>query len=205
MYPDSISNGLVFGGNYVPYFYQSGLFLAYNKPLETDKKTTQSGASTGYDFTSDLVSKPSFSQPPTVEQIIARGYFRIPKGEPETAIISDKKHISWLGLDDIIGQVRRRQEIYQRNIYDLELAKCSAINAVLVLEAERGSVPADGRESYSLNKRLQELYQQQRDERVRLWQDVSRLRQILPETAQQYLTAYRKVSILEDDSKGDGL
>ena len=58
------------------------------------------------------------------------------------------------------------------------------------------------REAYSLNKSLRELYEQQRDERVRLWQDISRLKQSLPEQAQQYLAAYRKVSILEDD-RGD--
>ena len=58
---------------------------------------------------------------------------------------------------------------------------------------------------YSLTKSLRELYEQQRDERVALWQDVSKLKQAVPEQAQQYLTAYRKVSILEDESAGDGL
>ena len=55
---------------------------------------------------------------------------------------------------------------------------------------------------YSVNKRLDELYSDQRDERVNLWRDVSRLRIQLPENAQQYLSAYRKVAILED-TKGD--
>jgi len=59
-------------------------------------------------------------------------------------------------------------------------------------------VPADSREPYSLTKRLQELYQDQRDERVRFWQDTSRLKQSLPELARYYLGAYRKLSILED-------
>jgi hypothetical protein len=53
-----------------------------------------------------------------------------------------------------------------------------------------------------VNKRLDELYSDQRDERVNLWRDVSRLRIQLPENAQQYLSAYRKVAILED-TKGD--
>ena len=119
------------------------------------------------------------------------------------AIISDKKATSWLGLDDIIGQIRRRQEIYLGNMYDLELSKCAATNSLHEHEANHG--PADAKVEYALNKRLDQLYSNQREERVKLWQDISRLRQTLPETAQQYLAAYRKVSILEDDSKGDGL
>ncbi len=43
---------------------------------------------------------------------------------------------------------------------------------------------------------MNELYMEQRAERVNLWRYVSRLRLQLPETAQQYLSAYRKVSIL---------
>ena len=108
---------------------------------------------------------------------------------------------AWLGLDDIIGQIRRRQEIYQGNMYDLELAKCAAINSLYEHEAHHG--PADAKVEYAVNKRLDQLYSDQRDERVKLWQDVSRLRQTLPETAQQYLSAYRKVSIL-DNAQGEG-
>ena len=51
-------------------------------------------------------------------------------------------------------------------------------------EAHHG--PADPKVEYALNKRLDQLYSNQREERVKLWQDVSRLRQTLPETAQQY-------------------
>ena len=49
---------------------------------------------------------------------------------------------------------------------------------------------------------MNELYQEQRAERIDLWRDVSKLRLELPEVAQSYLSAYRKVSILED-TKGD--
>ena len=203
MYSNTISNGPVFSGEYVPYFYQSGQFQTYFQPAKNVPAQTNSVPPAGYDFTSDLVSKPRFFHPPTVEQIIAKGYFSIPKSEPETAIISDKKETSWLGLDDIIGQIRRRQEIYVGNIYDLELSKCAAINSLHEHEGNHG--PADAKVEYAVNKRLDQLYSNQRDERVKLWQDVSRLRQTLPETAQQYLAAYRKVSILEDDSNGAGL
>ena len=75
---------------------------------------------------------------------------------------------------------------------------------MFAIEAERGGVRLNSREAYSLSKSLREFYEQQRDERVRLWQDVSRLKLALPEQAQQYLSAYRKVSIL-DGSEGDGL
>ena len=196
------SNGPVFEGSYVPYFYQSGLFQLYLQPTQNVPAQTNFVPSAGYDFTSDLTRTARHPVPPTVEQIIARGYFAIPKSEPETALISDKKTTAWLGLDDIIGQIQRRQEIYLGNMYDLELAKCAAANSLHQHEAHHG--PADAKVEYALNKRLDKLYTDQRDERVKLWQDVSRLRQTLPETAQQYLSAYRKVSILED-TKGDAL
>ena len=63
----------------------------------------------------------------TVEDVIQRGYLSIPGSELETAIISDRKNISWLGLDDLIGQIRNRYQVYERNIYELEVAKCTAI------------------------------------------------------------------------------
>lgn len=202
MYDIALAKGPVFDGRYVPYFYQSGKFLFYDIP-RGGPKSEYFGTSTGYDFTSDIVPKSSRPRDPTVEDIVNRGYFPIPKAEPETAILSDKQHTSSLGLGDIIHQVRQRYEIYDRNIYQIELGKCYTLNSMFAIEAERGGVRQSSREAYSLNKSLRELYEQQRDERVRLWQDISRLKQNLPEQAQQYLTAYRKMAILEDDSRGD--
>ena len=198
--PD-FSNGPVFDSGYMPYFYQSGKFLSYDIPHRVPK-SGYFGTSTGYDFTSDIVPKSSRLRAPTIEDILSRGYFPIPKSEPETAIISDKKQTSGLGLGDIISQVRQRYEIYEKNIYQIELGKCYTISSQLAVESSRGGVCMNSKEAYSLNKNLQELYEQQRNERTKLWQDVSRLKQSLPEQAQQYLSAYRKVSILEDD-KGD--
>jgi len=199
----NISNGPVFESGYKPYFYQSGKFLAYDLPGR-GPKSTYFGTSTGYDFTSDIVPKSTWPRQTTVEDIINSGYFPVQKSEPETAIISDKKQTSGLGLSDIISQVRQRYQIYESNIYQIEMGKCYALNSVFYVEAMRGGLPQNSREAYSISKSLRELYEQGRDERVRLWQDVSKLKQALPEQAQQYLTAYRKVSILEDD-KGDGL
>jgi len=199
--PD-ISNGPVFDAGYTPYFYQSGKFLAYDIS-HRDAKSQEFGKNSSYSITNHIVPKSSWPKVTTVEDIIQKGYFAIPGSEPETAIISDKKHTSGLGLSDIISQIRGRYEIYERNMYQIELGKCYAVSGQLAVEAERGGVRTSSRESYSLTKRLNEFYEQQRDERTRLWQDVSRLKQALPEQAQQYLTSYRKISILEDNSTGD--
>ena len=201
MYNIALTKGPVFDGAYVPYFYQSGRFLSYDIPHRA-ARPSYFGTSTGYDFTSDIVPNSRWPRSPTVEDIINNGYFPIPKAEPETAMISDKKHTSSLGLGGIISQVRQRYEIYDRNIYQIELGKCYTISSQLAVESSRGGVYMSSREAYSLNKSLRELYEQQRDERVRLWQDISRLKQSLPEQVQQYLAAYRKVSILEDN-KGE--
>jgi hypothetical protein len=155
-----------------------------------------------YDFTSDLIQPRRFPNPQTVEQVIERGYLAVPPGDPAAAMISDRKNTSWLGLDDLIGQIRKRYEIFDRNLYEMQLSKCAAANALFSMEADRGSVPADSKERYALDKRLQQIYQEEREERVTLWQDVSRLRLSMAEAAQLYLSAYRKVRLLED-TQGD--
>ena len=137
--------------------------------------------------------------PQTVEQLIEQGYFATPAAEPETAILRDRKQTSWLGLDDMLTQVRNRYEIYEKNILDIEWAKCYAFNELV----RGGGHPSD--ERYAMYKRrLQELHAEQRAERVTLWRDVSRLRQQVPESAQQYLSASRKLDII-DDTDGDAL
>ena len=184
------------------YAYQSQLFPMYKLPEKGILPVHDYRNLPTYDFSSDLLVKRKYPKPQTVEDVIRNGYLSVPKGEPETAIITDKKNTSWLGLDDVIGQLQGRYEIYHRNIHDLELAKCAAISSLYEHEAHHG--PADSRIEYSLNKRLDALYSDQREERVNLWRDVSKLKLLLPENAQQYLTAYRKVAILSD-YKGDGL
>lgn len=186
--------------NYVAYFYESGIVQKYLDGQKSFLAITDERIPSKYDFSSDIVRRKSFYHIPTVEQIIASGYLAIPKGDPINAIISDNKHTSWLGLDDVIGQIRNRYELYQKNMYDLELGKCAAINTLYTHEALHG--PSDSRTEYSLGKRLDKLYSEQREERTNLWRDVSRLKLLLPENAQKYLSAYRKLSILEE-SKGD--
>ena len=201
MFPDLLAGKPHLGPEYLPYFYASGRFVAYPLPRENVQRQVRYRPPARYDFTSDLFVRRAYPKPQTVEDVIYKGYFSIPKSEPETAIITDKKHTSRLGLDDVIGQIRSRHELYEKNIYELELAKCSVINSLYQHEAYHG--PTDSRVEYSVNKRLDELYADQRDERVNLWRDISKLRLLLPENAQQYLSAYRKVSIIEDD-KCDG-
>ena len=157
-----------------------------------------------YDFTSDLTGKRTILRSQTVEDIIQFGYLAIPKAEPEIALISDKKDISKLGLSDIISQIRQRHEIYENNMYQIELGKCYSISSQLAVESSRGGVAMSSKEAYGLNKNISEFYEQQRDERNRLWADVSKLKLLLPEQAQSYLSSYRKMSLLED-IKGDDL
>jgi len=137
--------------------------------------------------------------PQTVEQLVYKGYFTVPPFDPDTAILSDKKHTSWLGLEDVIGQVRQRQSIYEKNMNEIEWSKCYAFN-----ELARGGWPPTPEQYITYNKRLQDLHMDQRSERISFWKDVSRLRQALPESAQQYLSAFRKIEIL-NDTEGDDL
>jgi hypothetical protein len=56
--------------------------------------------------------------------------------------------------------------------------------------------------SQALTKQVQKVYDMQREERINLWRDVSRLKVDMPETIQQYLASYRKVSLLKEN-EGD--
>ncbi|MHC4643456.1 MAG: hypothetical protein ACYS32_17580 [Planctomycetota bacterium] len=187
--------------DYVIYFYKSGLSKQYQQRQKNIFTRLNYGPAASYDFSSDLSVRHPWPKPQTVEDVVQRGYLSIPKGEPETAIISDRKNTSWLGLDDLIGQIRNRYKVYENNLYELEKAKCATTNSLFEHRAYHG--PTTSKVEYSAKKRLNNLYSEQREERVNLWRDISKLKLLLPEQAQNYLSAYRKVSILEDD-KGDG-
>lgn len=199
MLPGTISNGPHQGPQYMPYFYAAGLFTSYGLDQIRRPKGGYEIRPTGYDCTSDLTSKVIPVSHQTVEDVIRSGYLAVPQSDPETALISDKQHVASLGLDDVISQIRNRYEIYQHNMYELEQGKCYMTSAMYAVQAMRGGVRLDSREVYSLTKGMREFYQQQRDERVRLWQDISRLKQVLPEHAQSYLAAHRKLSILTNN------
>lgn len=203
MDPIELSNGPAFDAGYAPYFYQSGRFLAYGLPGQTTQKSVLDSTIASHDFTSDLTGKRTWPKTQTVEDIIQHGYLAVPHSEPEIALISDKRDISKLGLSDIISQVRQRVDIYENNMYQIELGKCYTISSQLAVESSRGGVCMSSKEAYGLNKNLGEFYQQQRDERNRLWSDISKLKLLLPEQAQNYLSSYRKLSILEDINGDD--
>ena len=197
----SISQGPVFDAGYMPYFYQSGKFLLYDTPGKRPN-SSNSNQTSGYDFTSDLVpNKTAYLKSQTVEDIILRGYFAIPKSDPELALISDKTHTSKIGLDDIIGQIRDRYVIYEKNMYQIEMSKCYAVSSQLAVESSRGGIGTTSQEAYGLTKTIGELYLQQCEERRHLWADISKLKQALPEQAQSYLSSYRKMSILQEDGE----
>ena len=131
--------------------------------------------------------------PQTVEDLIKDGTFAVPAGDPETAILEDKKHTSWLALDDAISQVRQRWDLYEQNVLGIKWAQCYAFN-----EFAKLGWPPTVKQLYSYDKRLQELHAEHRAERVSAWRDVSEIRQALPESLREHLSAYRRSQLLSD-------
>ena len=180
------------------YYYLYGRSQLYRYLPEVTLPQPRPGPDSNYTLFTQRATGQGEEGPQTVEQLITRGYFAVPAADAETALISDKRATAWLGLDDLVGQVQGRIEIYRQNFYEIEQAKCHAINDLFAWESQY-SWPASSDQQYRLTKRLQELYADQRAERISLWRDVSRIRQILPETVQSYLSAHRKMEILDDD------
>jgi len=173
-----------------PFRYQMREKVSPNYPIISNS---------GYHFLSDNYSCVNPEQPQTVEQIVEKGYFAVPPGDSITAVVSDKKHSSRIGLDDLIGQIRQRYQIYDQNIYELKQSECSALNVFHRHVCWYDGIGGTDRQYYSLNKRLQTIYQMKRDERVRLWQDISRLKEKVSGKILDYLAAYRKMAVLDDD------
>jgi len=194
MYPSEPSNLPGIARGYVPYFYYKGLHQLYRLPGRQVPSRAGERSQSGQDVSSLEARLPRFDRPETVEQIIAHGYFAVSHEDPVTAILSDKQHTTQLALDDAIAQIRHRYEIYEQNLYQLELGKCAAMNAIYAHIAYQG--PPTSKQMYARHKAIQGLYEQERLERTELWKDVSRLRGLIPETAQLYLAASRKRSIL---------
>lgn len=137
--------------------------------------------------------------PQTVEDLVRDGYFAVSKREPETAVIVDRQDMAWLTLDDALTQIREREEIYRKNLLEIEWAKCYAFG-----ELARLGWPASDQTSALYQRRIADLHADQRAERVRFWNDLSRVRQLVPPSAQLYLSAIRKSQILGLD-EGDSL
>jgi len=202
MYQDQQFNVPVGQAGYQPYFYHAGLFARYLVPAVNARPQRHERPGGSYDFASDYPAGVRLNQFQTVEQVITHGYFSVPYANPITALISDKMHVSKLGLDDVIHQIRSRYEIYNHNMEELSEAVCEVHNGMFRQLADHGTLVANQRQMYSTTKQTQKIYDMQREERVNLWRDVSRLKIGLPETVQQYLTAYRKVGLLKE-TEGD--
>jgi hypothetical protein len=197
MFPNQQPNAPRAERGYVPYFYERGLHYLYRISGDGVPSKSYVGVPEGYDFASVVAPVHPVERRQTVEEIIQHGYLTVPPADPMTAMISDKEQTSWLGLDDVINQVRRRYEIHDRLLYQIELSKSAAVNAIYQHEAYRGPGSADSKQHYAKHKEIQKLYEQQREEEVNLWKDVSRLRGLLPENAQMYLSAHRKLAVLK--------
>jgi len=194
MYPNEHSNSPAMGRGYVPYFYDRGLHELYPLPGSRVPVRDKQRPSLTHDSLSLDARLPDFDRSQTVEQIIAHGYFAVSHEDPVTAILSDKEHTARLALEDSIAQIRHRYEIYEQNLYQIDLGKCAAMNAVYAHIAYQG--PPTSKQMYARHKAFQGLYEQERLERTELWKDISRLRGLIPESAQAYLSASRKRSIL---------
>jgi len=188
---------------YIPYTYTSPRYQLRRYSPQGEPSSPTPSPNTTDDFATAGLNGHIDKGPQTVEQLISQGYFSTPRSQSETAILEDKMHSAWLSLEDTIYQVRQRIDMYSQNMYELKLAQCAAQNDLFAFEAKYGW-PAPTEQQYVLGKRLQRLYSEQRSERLALWQDVSRLRQTLPESVQQYLSTFRKIEIL-NDSPGDAL
>lgn len=155
--------------------------LPGNQPLKIEPKAA-------------TVDRPPYLGPQTVEDIVARGYLVISGGDPATALVTDRTDTSRLALEDAISQIRARYALHRQAMYQLQQARLAASNEMHTWEAERGSL--DTGQLAAVHAALQDLYRQERLEDLNLWRDISRLRSELPEAAREYLSAYRRHSLL---------
>ena len=91
--------------------------------------------------------------PQTVEDLVRDGYFAVSKREPETAVIVDRQDMAWLSLDDALTQIREREDIYRKNLLEIEWAKCYAFG-----ELARLGWPASDQTSALYQRRIADLH-----------------------------------------------
>jgi len=115
--------------------------------------------------------------PQTVEQILRHGFMNLPAGDSVTAMLEDKRQTSWLGLDDLLDQIHHRDRIYRANMHEILWSECYAFN-----DLARQGWPAEPKQWEVYQKRLADLGAEQRKERISAWQDIAKLRQMLPES-----------------------
>lgn len=108
-------------------------------------------------------------------------------------IFADKRKTSYLALEDIVTQIRRRYQIYDSNIRVLEYSKIKLREHFYQCPQQLGFWQPGQKEM--LTEQMNQLYQKQLDEKVSLWKDVSKLKLMLPQSLNDYLTIKRKSDI----------
>jgi hypothetical protein len=184
------------------YHYLYGRRQLYRYPARAAPSASEPAPLEGFQPNSAWLPETHGDGPQTVEQLVTQGYLTVAPLEPESALIADRKHTAWLGLEDAIHQVQSRWAIYEQNWLEIQEGKAAAVNSLFEWESRYGW-PASTEQHYILGERLKDLYAEERAERVSVWRDIARVRGVLPEAVQSYLTAYRKMEILKD-TDGDG-
>ena len=110
-------------------------------------------------------------------------------------LFADKKRTCYLGLEDIISQIRKRYDIYESNVRVLEYSKIKLSENFYQWPQIHGFWPPGQKEMFS--DQMNRLYQKQLDEKVSLWKDISKLKLMLPESLNDYLSIKRKSDIYD--------
>lgn len=131
----------------------------------------------------------------SIDGIVAAGRLAVPGADPILALATDRMLTSFLSLDDAIGQVRRRYDIYARHVDEIEQSRLRMVNASTSWRQPPFWIPEE--DDPEVREAVDRLEQQKREERLSLWRDVSRLRQTIPQSAQEYLGACRRTQIIE--------
>ena len=132
----------------------------------------------------------------TLDRIVSDGRLPIPRADPAEAMLIDRQRTQHLGLDDAITQLQWRCDLYRQHMDELQQAELTILNAHRTWADLWGIV--DDRRDPELRRELDGVEQQRREERLSLWRDLSRLRQAVPDWAERYLSAYRKVQLVKD-------
>jgi hypothetical protein len=132
----------------------------------------------------------------SLERILSDGRLSVPRAEPAEAMLIDRQRTQQLGLDDVITQIQWRYDLYRQHMDELQQTELTVLNAHHTWHDPWGIV--DDRRDPELRRELDSVEQQRRAERLSLWRDLSRLRQAVPDWAERYLSAYRKVQLVKD-------
>ncbi|MFW6061185.1 MAG: hypothetical protein ACOC93_00095 [Planctomycetota bacterium] len=133
------------------------------------------------------------TSPVTVDYVLTYGRMARPHSDPMLAGLYDRKNISSMVLDDLIQQAHSRIELYRRHLSELDDQEIALRNASRRCLRPPGWEPQDDPE---ILRDLQNIDDQRRRERLDFWRDMSRLRLMVPESAEAYLGASRRLAAL---------